>query len=95
MTFKITKTLYIFFKCLCNLYKLIFFKCSKGKKLTYHQDEISSDKNVSMTNGEFELTDQNDNLIVALSVKDTNKDTIFYENRRKAQKVILQFFKCI
>lgn len=63
-----------------------------GKKLTYCQDEISSNRNVGTSNDEFELINQNDNSIVTVSVKDTNKGKTksYYENQRRAQKVILK-----
>jgi len=88
--FKIIRKLIFFCKCLYNLYKLIFFKCSIGKKLTFYQDEISSNRNVGTSNDEFEFIDQNDNSIVTVSVKDTNKGKTksFSESQRRTQKVI-------
>jgi len=85
--FKIIKKLISFFKCLYNLYKFIFFNCFVGKQLTY-ETEISSTK----SNDEFELINQKHNSIVTVSVNDTNKDKAksLYENKRKAQKVILK-----
>ncbi|XP_022177475.1 uncharacterized protein LOC111038618 [Myzus persicae] len=87
--FKIIKKIIFFCKCLYNLYKFIFFKCLIGKKLTYCQDEISSNRNVGTSNDEFELINQNDNSIVTVSVKDTNKGKTksYYENQRRAQKI--------
>lgn len=91
--FKIIKKLISFFKWLYNnLYKLIVFNCFVNKQLTY-QAEISSSK----SNDEFELINQKHNSIVTVSVKDTNKDKakILYENKRRAQKVMLKTFKHI